>query len=359
MSGISISALSPASPASPRLADAGSRLDGVLRILTASGRVTPKMKQSAEAALAAVPAEESVIDAFRCGIMEGATEGEGVAVLTSERLSVFDRRGFRSVDQRFQLCLASPFSVEPGPGGTCLTLAAAGARPKTIDVLAVGRAEGLRTQLEVLRVSLEKGWWSEPSVAWPGWLGTGLTWGYLGGDPQLPATAVGLRLQLARAGVTLGDGDGSIVHVAPWSAVVFLHVVGTEEGLQRAATRGLLERFTPAWRSDDWTAFLVVGYATGEHVFFGSTGFTVAELRSRLFHLAEAMPFDHQDDEAASPAPPQSGPDPAPDEEGPQTGERAGPPSDLAAQLERLAVLHGQGVLDDSEFARAKAALLG
>lgn len=362
MSGTSPSAPTSALPAPAGFRDPGSRLDGVLRILTASGRVTPKMKHSAEAALSTVPAEESVIDAFRCAILEGATDGEGVAVLTSERLSAFDRRGFRSVDQRFHLCLTSPFSVEAGPGGTCLTLAAAGSRPKTVDVLDAGRAEALRTQLEVLRASLEEGWWSQPSVAWPGWLGTGLAWGYLGGDPQLPASVVGLRLQLARPGITLGDGEGSIVHVSPWSAVAFLHVVGAEEGLERAATLGLLERFAPAWRSVDWTAFLVVGYAAGEHVFFGTTGFNETELRARLFRVAEAMPFEQPSDEAApqlAAAPPATA-DPDSGEERPPHGtDPGGSPPNLASQLERLAALHRQGVLDDSEFVRAKAALLG
>ncbi|MGH9037901.1 MAG: hypothetical protein ACRD0O_19250 [Acidimicrobiia bacterium] len=356
----------------------GSPLDAVLRILTAAGRVTQKMRHSAQAALSAVPRTETIVDAYGCGLLNGASEREGVAVLTTERLSVFERRGFRSPDQRFQLSLAAPFSVEAGPGATHVTLIPAGARPTTLDLLDVSRAAALRDELAALRSAREEGWWSQASVVWPGWLGAIPSWSYLGGDPRLPGPAHGLKVQVGRSGLTIGDVDGSITPLAPWPAVSHLHVIGPEKGFQRAAALGLLasESFGAAWRSAEWSAFIVVGYATGNQVFLGTTSLSEADLRARLFRVAQAMPSAHPPlPEGSGPAPADagaeaqgtdhdatavdaSGPDAAGPGDGTSVADRAAP-FDLAAQLERLAVLHRQGVLDDAEFVRAKAALLG
>lgn len=96
------------------------------------------------------------------------------------------------------------------------------------------------------------------------------------------------------------------------------------------------------------SVILVLGYATGEEVFLGSTSCTEAELRTRLFPVAAAMPPAPGDRPAGEVAPPAAPTD---------AGEAS--PSDLATQLERLAVLRQQGLLDDGEFVRAKQALLG
>ena len=362
---------SPVLPASgPLQPDAGgvtgSRLDAVLYMLTAAGQVTHKMRNSAQTALSAVPHAETVIDAYRCGILTGATEREGVAVLTAERLSVFERRGLRSPDQRFQLSLTTPFSIEAGPGVTQVTLAVAGARPATLDLLDATQAKALRDELAALRSARQEGWWSQASVVWPGWLGSIPSWSYLGGDPRMPGPALGLRLLVGPAGFTLGDADGSTAPLASWPAVSYLHVTGPEKVLERAAALGLLasDVFGAAWRSAEWSAFIVLGYATGDQVFLGTTGLTEADLRARLFRVAEAMPSAqplHQED--AGPGLPYAGTEPHGTADHEATGGsgagNGAAPFDLAAQLERLAALHGQGVLDDAEFVRAKAALLG
>lgn len=46
------------------------------------------------------------------------------------------------------------------------------------------------------------------------------------------------------------------------------------------------------------------------------------------------------------------------DDAGPEARSETPPPQDVATQLERLAALHAQGLLDDHEFAAAKARLL-
>lgn len=62
-------------------------LEEVQRIIALGGKVTGKMKQSAQNALAAVPKAEAVIDAWRCGIVSGSTAGEGVSISSSARRS--------------------------------------------------------------------------------------------------------------------------------------------------------------------------------------------------------------------------------------------------------------------------------
>jgi hypothetical protein len=346
-------------------ATGGSRLDAVLRLLTEGGRVSGNMRQSAQGALANVPPEETIIDAYRCGIVSGVTKGEGVAVLTATRLAIFERRGLRSVDQRFQLSLAKPFSVEPGPRPTHLVLAAAGGRPVTVDFLDVARVESFREQLEMQRGAREEGWWSQAAIAWPGWLGSDPSWGYLGGDRNIPAPALKLRVNVGPAGIILGDIDGTTAPLAPWSVVSTLHVVSPEEGCQRAVGRGLLvsEPFAAAWRSEEWSAFLVLNYASGDQAFLGTTGYTESDLRGLLFRVAAAMPSTSLADEAphsAKPAAVTLAANETPGVEPPAAStSAANAPYDLTTQLERLGALHREGILDDAEFSKAKATLLG
>lgn len=333
---------------------AGSRrnhLEEVLRIIAPGGKVTGKTKQSAQNALAAVPKAEAVVDAWRCGIVSGSTAGEGVAVLTGERLSVFDRRGFASLDRDFHLLLSSAFSIEAGPGATQVTFTA-GTAPVTLELFDAGRAEAFHQRFEgrASRPAAEQGWWSRGAIPWPGWLGTTASWAYLGGDPARPRPVHPVRLHVGPAGVTLGDVERSTEPLVDWSGVAFLHVLGTDEGRRRAEARGLLrsEAFAASWGAVARSVILVLGYATGEEVFLGGTGCTEAELRTRLFPIAAAMPPAPGDRPFGEVAPP-----------APASDAGEAPPSDLATQLERLAVLHRQGLLDDGEFVRAKQALLG
>ncbi len=367
------------------------RFDEVLRILSTEGVVSQKTRHALQQVLAAIPPGEQVIDAYRCSILSGTAGLDGVAVLTSERLSAFERRGFRSPDQKLQITLAKPFSVEPGPGATRVTLAAAGARPTTLELFEADRAEALRDELAALRSAREEGWWSQASVPWPGWLGQAPAWSYLGGDPHLPHPALDLRVQVGPAGFTLGDSDGSLAPLAPWSVVSQLLVIGPEQAFERAATRGLLvaDGFAGAWRSADWTAFIVLGYFTGEEVFLGTAGLTEADLRNRLVRVAQAMPAGNRQgpppvalEEPALPEPaadtsaavtPSPAPTPSPTPSAavipsaavtppaaatPSEPQSEAPAYSLAEQLERLGALHRQGLLDEDEFARAKAALL-
>ncbi|MGH8972194.1 MAG: hypothetical protein ACRD0C_03220 [Acidimicrobiia bacterium] len=371
-----------------------SSLESVLRILAAEGQVSQRMRRSAELALGVVPPSEEIVDAYRCGILTAGAGQDGVAVLTPQRLSVFERRGFRSPDQKLHLLVTRPFSIEAGPGATRLTLAAAGGRPTTLDLFEANRAEALRDELAALRSAREDGWWADTSVPWPGWLGAGPTWSYLGGDPRFPQPALDLRLQVGPLGFTLGDSDGSTAHLAPWSAVSYLHVIDPTQGFERAAGRGFLVSggFAAAWRSAEWSAFLVVGYVTGEQVFLGTTGLTEAELRNRLYPVAAAMPADGgrpeapvgaeavEDEpvaEAEEPVvaeaeePPVAGAeqpvaaeqpvvvfDQASDPDLAPAPESPAPAYSLVEQLERLGALYRDGVLDGDEFVRAKAALL-
>lgn len=351
------------------------RFEEVLSLLSTEGVVNQKTRHSLQQALAAIPAGEEIIDAYRCSILSGTAGLDGVAVLTSERLSAFERRGFRSPDQKLHITLARPFSIEPGPGATRVTLAAAGARPTTLELFEVNRAEALRDELAALRSAREEGWWSQATVPWPGWLGQAPAWSYLGGDPRLPHPALDLRLQVGPAGFTLSDSDGSLAPLAPWSAVSQLLVIGSEQGFERAAAQGLLaaDGFAAAWRSAEWTAFIVLGYFTGEQVFLGTTGQTETDLRNRLFRVAQAMPAGKrpvsppvQGEEPPQPEPAADAPAAAnPSDVGtsaattPTEPQPEPPAYSLAEQLERLGVLHRQGLLDDDEFARAKAAVLG
>ena len=339
--------------------DARSRLESVLRSLASGGPVSQRMRASAESALSAVPPGEDVVESYRCGVLSGTSGPDGVAVLTAERLSVFERRGLRSPDQKLVLLMAKPFSVEHGPAATQVTLAPAGGRRVILELFEADEAESFRDELGALSSARREGWWSDSSVAWPGWLGAAPTWSYLGGDPRLPRPALDLRLHIGPTGFKFGDADGSTAHLAPWSAVSQLHVLGLEEGLRRAAARTVLtaEGFAAAWRSADWSAFIVLTCFTGEQLFLGTTGLTEAELRNRLFRVADAMPSDRGpdgSDDRPAPAPVVGAPAVAQPEPGPVTGGYS-----LTEQLERLADLHRQGVLDDGEFARAKAAVLG
>ncbi|HLF41257.1 MAG TPA: SHOCT domain-containing protein [Acidimicrobiia bacterium] len=368
----------------------GSRLAGVLRLVGIESRVPDKVRQSAQTALSAIPADEPVIDAWRCGILVGATKNEGVAVLTGDRLSVFDRRGIRSIDQGFHLALATQFSIVPGPSGSQVTIAATGARPVTIDLVDIAKAEAFRHQIMVQKSAREEGWWSQASIAWPGWLGAEPTWSYLGGARSMPGPAEELRVQVGPAGVILADVEGTTAPLTSWSAVSFLHVLPPDEGLERAASRGLLvsEAFGPVWRASEWMAFLLVGYASGEQVFLGTSSLTESDLRARLFRVADAMPAPPGPEDAetaagagasepaaaTAPAPPPE-PEPAvtpvaetpaapePVAETPPAQPPAAPdaaaPYDLATQLERLGALRREGILDEDEFTKAKAALLG
>ena len=372
--------------------EARSRLESVLHILAPGGSVSQKMRASAESALSAIPPGEDVVEAFRCSVLSGTSGPDGVALLTAERLSVFERRGLRSPDQKLVVPMAKPFSVEHGPGATQVTLAPAGGRRVTLELFDADRAESFRDELGALSSARQEGWWSQSSVAWPGWLGAAPTWSYLGGDSRLPRPALNLRLHVGPTGFKFGDADGSTAHLAPWSAVSQLPVLGPEQGLQRAAARTILtaEGFAAAWRSAEWSAFIVLTCSNGEQLFLGTTGLTEAEVRNRLFRVAEAMPSGPRPDAAASPdpapapavaapavetpavetpvvAPAVAAPIVAPAEpepvaavapDRPATGPEPGA-YDLAEQLERLAGLHRQGILDDTEFARAKAAVLG
>jgi hypothetical protein len=358
----------------------GSHLDQVLRILAGGGKVSAKVRHAAQAALSNVPADEPIVAAYRCGITTGTTENEGVAVATPKRVSVFDRRGFRSIDQQFHLALTTPFSVAAGPSATIVSITAAGARPVSINLLDVASADAFRDHLKAQRSAQEQGWWSQAPVTWPGWLGSTPSWSYLGGDPGLPGHAEELQMEVSPAGITLADLEGSTAHLTAWSRVTFLHVLGAEQGLQRAAATGLLssEAFGAAWRSSEWSAFLVVGYSTGEHVYLGTTTLTEARLRALLFPVAAAMPSGERaggpvptpaSDQApveveveVTAAPAEATADvPAVDDgkalhSAPRSHDAS--PVDLVTQLERIAALHRQGVLDEGEFAQAKAALL-
>ncbi len=376
------------------------RLQSVLRILTAEGAVSQRMRHSVQSALSVIPPSEDVIEAYRCSVLSGTSGTDGVALLTSERLSVFERRGFRSPDQKLLLSMAKPFSIETGPGATRLTLTPVGGRSTTLDLFGAERADLLRDGLLALRSAREDGWWSEPSLAWPGWLGAVTTWGYLGGDPRFHHPALDLRLHVGPSGFTLSDLDGSTAHLAPWSAVTNLRVVSHEEGVELAAARTLLvsQGFAAAWRSAQWVAFLVLGYRSGEQVFLGTTGLSEAELRNRLYPVAAAMPSgdapppapvepeveepEVEEPEAVEPdvldvpawvgpqespvvaeaEPPVAAEAEAPVVETPVVeAESAGAPApaySLVEQLERLGVLYREGVLDGDEFVRAKALLL-
>jgi hypothetical protein len=339
--------------------DNDARLQSALHILAAEGAVSQRMRHSAQSALSVVPPSEDVIGAYRCSVLSGTSGSDGVALLTSERLSVFERRGFRSPDQRLLLPMAKAFSIEPGPGATRLTLAPAGGRSTTLELFEAERADLLRDELLALRSAREDGWWSESSLAWPGWLGTDPTWSYLGGDPRFHLPALELRLHVGPSGFTLGDTDGSTAHLAPWSVVSTLRVVSHEEGVEQAAGRTLLvsQGFAAAWRSAEWSAFLVLGYRSGEQVFLGTTGLTEAELRNRLYPVAAAMPSG----DAPPPAPvePEAVEAPAVAETAePPVAEAKEPAYSLVEQLERLGALYREGVLDGDEFVRAKALLL-
>ncbi|MGH9034588.1 MAG: hypothetical protein ACRD0O_02405 [Acidimicrobiia bacterium] len=364
-----------------------SSLEAVLRILAAEGLVSQRMRRSAELALGVVPPSEEIVNAYRCGVLTAGAGQDGVAVLTSQRLSVFERRGFRSPDQKLHLLVSKPFSIESGPGATRVTLAAAGGRPTTLDLFEANRAEALRDELATLRSAREAGWWADASVAWPGWLGAEPTWSYLGGDSRFPRPALDLRLQVGPLGFTLGDSDGSTAHLSPWSAVSHLRVIDPAQGFERAAGRGFLVtgEFAAAWRAAEWSAFLVVGYVTGEEVFLGTTGLTEAELRNRLYPVAVAMPSDGN--RPPAPVEPEAGEEaPAADAEAPvaegtqpaalaeqpvvvfdqaadpdpaPAPETPAPAYSLVEQLERLGALYRDGVLNGDEFVRAKAAVLG
>jgi hypothetical protein len=347
------------------------RLQSVLAILAVEGAVSQRMRHSAQSALSVIPPSEDIIGAYRCSVLSGTGGPDGVALLTAERLSVFERRGFRSPDQKLLLPMAKPFSIEPGPGATRLTLAPAGGPPTTLDLFEAERADLLRDELLALRSARENGWWSVPSLAWPGWLGTGPTWSYLGGDPRFQHPALELRLHVGPSGLTLGDSDGSTAHLAPWSAVSTLHVASHEEGVELAAGRTLLvsQGFAAAWRSAEWSAFLVLGYRSGEQVFLGTSELTEAELRNRLYPVAAAMPSG----DAPPPAPvePEAVDEPAVAEveeravaevpvaeAEPAAAETPVKAYSLVEQLERLGELYREGVLDGDEFVRAKALLL-
>jgi hypothetical protein len=376
------------------------RLQSVLRILTAEGPVSQRMRHSVQSALSVIPTSEEVIAAYRGSVLSGTSGSDGVALLTAERLSVYERRGFRSPDQKLLLSMAKPFTIEPGPGATRLTLTAVGGRSTTLELFEAERADLLRDELLALRSAREDGWWSEASLAWPGWLGAVPTWGYLGGDPRFHHPALDLRLHVGPSGFTLGDLDGSTAHLAPWSAVDSLRVVSHEEGVELAAARTLLvsQGFAAAWRSAEWAAFLVLGYRSGEQVFLGTTGLTEADLRHRLYPVAAAMPSgdarppapvepeavepEVEEPEAVEPEvlevpawvrpqespvvaeaePPVAAQAEAPVVEAPVVeAESAGAPApaySLVEQLERLGVLYREGVLDGDEFVRAKALLL-
>lgn len=340
--------------------EAGAPLESVLRILAASGKVTAKMRQSAQRAAGAVRPGERVIGAYRCGVSVGTSEQEGVAVVTAERLSVFDRRGWVSVDQGFQHRWSTPFTVE-GAGPTLVTLTPTGASSIGLDLLDPQRAEEFRQQLEALRPTGEageesaQGWWTQVQ-AWPGRLGPLATWSYLGGDSRLPEPEAGLGLQVGPGGVTLAEAEKTLL-LAAWQDVRFIHVVGLETAFQRAAARGLTgsPAFAGPWSAVQDAVFIVIGYA-GEEAFFATTDVAAPELRARLIPLAAAMPASAADDQPAPPptpavpVAPAAAPAPAADPVASGT-------ADLAGQLERLAALHERGLLDDAEFAAAKAAL--
>jgi hypothetical protein len=347
--------------------EAGAPLDTVLRILAASDRVTAKMRQSAQRAAAAVRPGEPVIGAYRCGVSVGTSEREGVAVVTSERLSVFDRRGWVSVDQGFQHRWSTPFTVGQGAGPTLVTITPTGASSISLDLIDPQRAEEFCRQLEAFRPTVEggeegePGWWSQVQ-AWPGSLGSPVSWSYLGGDSRLPEPEVGLGLQIGPGGVTLAEAEKTLL-LAAWQDVRFIHVVGLETAFQRAAAGGLTgsPTFAGPWSAlQEDAALAVIGYA-GEEAFFATTDVTATELRARLIPVAAAMPAPAADDRPAVPPTPAmpAAPavPPAPAVAATSAAHASSGTADLATQLERIAALHERGLLDDAEFARAKAAL--
>jgi hypothetical protein len=347
--------------------EAGAPLESVLRILAASGKLTAKMRQSAQRAAGVIRPGERVIGAYRCGISVGTSEREGVAVVTSERLSVFDRRGWVSVDQGFQHRWSTPFTIDEGAGPTLVTITPTGATPISLDLIDPQHAEEFCRQLEALRPAViegeegEQGWWTQVQT-WPGPLGSLASWSYLGGDSRLPEPEVGLGLQIGPGGVTLAEAEKTLL-LAAWQDVQFIHVVGLETAFQRAAARGLTgsPAFAGSWNALQNPAFVVIGDAAGEQAFFATTDVATTELRARLIPLAAAMP-PAADDRPTPPSIPTAPSAPVPPAATAVAPTPAATPdssgtADLATQLERLAALHERGMLDDAEFARAKAAL--
>ena len=347
--------------------EAAAPLERVLRILAASGKVTAKMRQSAQRAAGAIRSGERVIGAYRCGINVGTSEREGVAVVTPERLSVFDRRGWVSVDQGFQHRWSTPFTIDEGAGPMIVTIAPTGTTPISLDLIDPQRAEEFCRQIEACRPAVkegdegEQGWWTQVQ-GWPGPLGSRASWSYLGGDSRLPEPEVGLGLQIEPGGVTLAEANKTLL-LASWQDVQFIHVVGLETAFQRAAARGLTgsPAFAESWSALQDPAVVVIGYSGDDEAFFATTDVAITELRARLIPLAATMPTSAADLPTPSPTPvapaapvPAAAPSVAPTPPATPDPSRT---ADLATQLERIAALHERGMLDDAEFGRAKAAL--
>ncbi len=267
-----------------------SRLDDVLDLLAAGGPVTGNMRQSAQSALDAVPDGEPIVGAYRCGIVAGASRNEGVAVFTPALLSVFDRRGLRSLDQELRLPLTRPFTVGTGASPTQVQILVPGRPPVTLELLEQGPAEAFRKQLGAESVAEAWGWWSAPWVHWPGWLDARASWTYLGGDPTISLPVAGVRVHVGPRGVALIAADGSSAPLAGWRGIAGLEVEPSACARVRAARgRAATAAFARAWEQAAEAAVLVLRYTTGDEVFLATSGLDHSQLEARLWPVLAAF----------------------------------------------------------------------
>ncbi len=267
-----------------------SRLDEVLAFLATGGPVTGNMRQSAQSALAAVPDGDQIVGAYRCGIVAGATRDEGVAVFTPTLLSVFDRRGFRSLDQEFQLSLGEPFTVDTGFSPTQVQILVPRRQPVTLELREPGPAEAFRKHLGAGSAAEAWGWWSAPWIRWPGWLDARASWTYLGGDPAIDVPVAGVRVHVGPKGVALIAADGSSARLAGWHDVAGLDVEPALKARRRAGRgRAPAGAFATAWQEAGECAVLVVTYSTGEDVFIATSGLDQPQLEARLWPVLAAF----------------------------------------------------------------------
>ena len=181
------------------------------------------------------------------------------------------------------------------------------------------------------------GWWSDvPAATWPNCRVIGP---YIGGLAERPGPSPQCKLVLRPGALTIVDAAGGWGRITPWGDVAAIHVDGRNElrsrvTLTRLFVGGILAFGAPkAERAVE--AFVTVSYRNGEAAVVHLPGVNPVQLRALYAPIISGL------EQAAAPlsAPPAA--------------------QSLGEQLEQIARLHREGVLDTEEFQAAKSQLLG